>query len=175
MAAASSSSGAAGKKEGAKKAELVVNVKYRNTLPTLPFPPKFLPYPFDPARYGGRMGGCANRACGGSRARARRFVTYTRTSLEKHHPYEMLVPPNVGVDFDLIGFGPELRPAEPGTPMHPDDAALLVDAADDGAKKCGGRRVRGRAERGLTRRRRGNQGHARAVRAVAAPDHVLQQ
>jgi hypothetical protein len=34
-----------------READLVVNVKYRNTLPPLPFAPKFLPSPLLPDRY----------------------------------------------------------------------------------------------------------------------------
>ena len=29
---------------------IVVPIKYTNTLPPIPFPPKFLPFPFDPMR-----------------------------------------------------------------------------------------------------------------------------
>ena len=33
------------------RSELVCKVKYNNTLPDIPFDPKFITYPFDPNRY----------------------------------------------------------------------------------------------------------------------------
>jgi len=33
------------------RSELVCSVKYNNTLPDIPFDPKFITYPFDSTRY----------------------------------------------------------------------------------------------------------------------------
>ena len=44
------SSGAAGGR-GDRRVDIVCRVKYCNTLPDLPFDPKFITYPFDATRY----------------------------------------------------------------------------------------------------------------------------
>jgi len=56
-------------------------LKYRNTLPDLPFDPKLLQYPFDPLR----------------------FVRYSpHTTLETKFKFEMRPEPNLGIHIDLI-------------------------------------------------------------------------
>lgn len=80
---------------------LYVRVKYNNTLPDIPFDPKFLVNPLDVSR----------------------FVEYEATSLEQNAKHELLTPPNLGVDIDLIL--PE-RYAIPDIPEHdPEDDRLL--------------------------------------------------
>ncbi|XP_067831256.1 RNA polymerase II-associated factor 1 homolog [Heptranchias perlo] len=59
---------------------VVCRVKYCNSLPDIPFDPKFVTYPFDPNR----------------------FVQYKATSLEKQHKHELLTEPDLGVVIDLI-------------------------------------------------------------------------
>lgn len=80
---------------------LYVKVKYTNTLPDIPFDPKFLVNPLD----------------------IKRFVEYETTSLEQNAKHELLTTPHLGVDIDLIL--PE-RYAIPLIPEHdPDDDRLL--------------------------------------------------
>ena len=57
-----------------------VKVKYLNTLPDIPFDPKFIAYPFDPNR----------------------FIKYNSTSLEKNFKWDILCEQDLGVRIDLI-------------------------------------------------------------------------
>lgn len=77
---------------------LNVKVKYNNTLPDIPFDPKFLVNPLNISRY----------------------IDYEATSLEQNSKQELIVPPDLGVDINLIL--PE-RYAIPENPVH--------DAEDD--------------------------------------------
>lgn len=82
---------------------LFVRIKYNNTLPDLPFDPKFLINPLSLSRY----------------------VDYETTSLEQNSKHELLAPNDLGVDIDLIL--PE-RYAIPDRPMHdPEDDKLIND------------------------------------------------
>ncbi|XP_067875242.1 RNA polymerase II-associated factor 1 homolog isoform X2 [Heterodontus francisci] len=63
-----------------ERSGVVCRVKYCNSLPDIPFDPKFVTYPFDPNR----------------------FVQYKATSLEKQHKHELLTEPDLGVIIDLI-------------------------------------------------------------------------
>ncbi|XP_078483282.1 RNA polymerase II-associated factor 1 homolog [Ciona intestinalis] len=82
---------------------LVTRVKYCNTLPDIPFDPKFIRYPFD----------------------ANRFVDYKPTSLEKQHKTELHTDHDLGVVIDLIN--PDTYKVNPSTWIHPADEALLED------------------------------------------------
>lgn len=82
---------------------LFVKVKYNNTLPDIPFDPKFLVNPLSLSR----------------------FVDYKTTSLEQNSKHELLTPMDLGVDIDLIL--PE-RYAIPDHPAHdPEDERLIND------------------------------------------------
>lgn len=82
---------------------LAVKVKYNNTLPDIPFDPKFLVNPLDISRY----------------------IGYETTSLEQNSKHELLTPMDLGVDIDLIL--PE-RYAIPQDPVHdPEDEKLIND------------------------------------------------
>lgn len=82
---------------------LFVKVKYNNTLPDIPFDPKFIVNPLNISR----------------------FVEYQTTSLEQNSKHELLTPMNLGVDIDLIL--PE-RYAIPANPIHdPEDEKLIND------------------------------------------------
>ena len=59
---------------------MICRVKYGNSLPDLPFDPKFIAYPFE----------------------AQRFIAYAPTSLERHYKYELLTETDLGVHVDLI-------------------------------------------------------------------------
>jgi RNA polymerase II-associated factor 1 len=74
----SSAQAAAGAQE--RKSELVCRVRYGNTLPDIPFDPKFIAYPFEPSR----------------------FIQYAPTSLERNYKYELLTEHDLGVHVDLI-------------------------------------------------------------------------
>lgn len=78
---------------------------YKNTLPDIPFEPKFLEYKFDDDR----------------------FTSYNTTSLERQHRIELHVPRNLGIHIELI----DPRAYQPTdrlkTSLHPADEALLED------------------------------------------------
>ncbi|XP_067000190.1 RNA polymerase II-associated factor 1 homolog [Anabrus simplex] len=82
---------------GERRSELVCRVKYCNTLPDIPFDPKFITYPFDSTR----------------------FIQYKATSLERNYKYEVLTEHDLGVTIDLINkdaytneYGAQLDPAD---------------------------------------------------------------
>lgn len=82
---------------------LYVKVKFNNTLPDIPFDPKFIVNPLNISR----------------------FVEYETTSLEHNLKHELITPTDLGVDIDLIL--PE-RYAIPDNPVHdPDDDRLIND------------------------------------------------
>lgn len=82
---------------------LFVKVKYNNTLPDIPFDPKFIVNPLSISR----------------------FVDYQNTSLEQNSKHELITPLDLGVDIDLIF--PE-RYAIPDHPIHdPEDDRLIND------------------------------------------------
>lgn len=81
-------------------------MKYTNTLPDLPFDPKFVSYPFDETR----------------------FVVYSTTSLEKNFKYEILTEPDLGVDVELVVPNAyNLPPNVPPPPLDPKDERLLEE------------------------------------------------
>ncbi|KAG5443697.1 RNA polymerase-associated factor [Clonorchis sinensis] len=82
---------------------LLCRLKYRNTLPELPFDPKFLAYPLEPSR----------------------FLQYVATSLERNYKHELLTETDVGVDVDLID--PDVFKIDKSVKLHPDDERLLED------------------------------------------------
>jgi len=94
------------KRGRAVETSLLVQPKYSNALPDVPFAPKFLEYPFDPNR----------------------FVTYNHTRLEKTHKFQLHVPSDLGVEVDLID-GITLGNPE-AVDLDPRDEALLKDAAN---------------------------------------------
>ena len=63
-----------------KRSDIVCRPKYTNSLPDIPFDPKFITYPFD----------------------ANRFVQYNATSLERNYKHELLAEHDLGVTIDLI-------------------------------------------------------------------------
>jgi len=67
-------------KTGEKQKQLLCRMKYSNTLPDIPFDPKFISYPFE----------------------AHRFVQYNPTSLERNFKYDLLTEHDLGVPIDLI-------------------------------------------------------------------------
>ncbi|MCL4138087.1 UNVERIFIED_CONTAM: hypothetical protein GTU68_013758, partial [Idotea baltica] len=85
------------------RSDLVCRVKYCNTLPDIPFDPKFINYPFSSNRY----------------------VQYKPTSLEKNYKYEVLTEHDLGVCIDLIN--PDAYAVQPGAELHPTDERLLED------------------------------------------------
>lgn len=82
---------------------LLVKVKYNNTLPDIPFDPKFIVNPLSISRY----------------------VDYVTTSLEHNSKHELLTPMDLGVDIDLIL--PD-RYKTTDNPVHdPEDDRLIND------------------------------------------------
>ncbi|KAJ9576908.1 hypothetical protein L9F63_006526 [Diploptera punctata] len=61
-------------RQGERRSELVCRVKYCNTLPDIPFDPKFITYPFESTR----------------------FIQYNPTSLERNYKYEVLTEHEIG-------------------------------------------------------------------------------
>ncbi|GLG96208.1 Rna polymerase ii-associated factor 1-like protein [Gryllus bimaculatus] len=88
---------------GERRSELVCRVKYCNTLPDIPFDPKFITYPFDSTR----------------------FIQYNPTSLERNYKYEVLTEHDLGVTIDLINK--DTYSGEPGAQLDPADEKLLEE------------------------------------------------
>ncbi|XP_064487881.1 RNA polymerase II-associated factor 1 homolog [Ornithodoros turicata] len=93
------------KKAGERRSELVCRVRYCNTLPDIPFDPKFISYPFEPNR----------------------FVSYKATSLERNYKHDLLTEHDLGVTIDLID--PKTYEIDPNATLHPDDEKLLEEEA----------------------------------------------
>ena len=87
-----------------KKSDLLCRIKYCNTLPDIPFEPKFITYPFDSSR----------------------FIQYNATSLERAYKHELLTEHDLGVTIDLIN--PDTYKLNPNAPsIHPDDEKILEE------------------------------------------------
>ncbi|KAM4628252.1 RNA polymerase II-associated factor 1 homolog [Polymixia lowei] len=86
-----------------ERSGVVCRVKYCNSLPDIPFDPKFITYPFD----------------------QNRFVKYKATSLEKQHKHELLTEPDLGVTIDLIN--PDTYRIDPSILLDPADEKLLEE------------------------------------------------
>ncbi|XP_074789570.1 RNA polymerase II-associated factor 1 homolog isoform X1 [Athene noctua] len=86
-----------------ERSGVVCRVKYCNSLPDIPFDPKFITYPFD----------------------QNRFVQYKATSLEKQHKHDLLTEPDLGVTIDLIN--PDTYRIDPGVLLDPADEKLLEE------------------------------------------------
>uniref|UniRef100_A0AAR2LM37 RNA polymerase II-associated factor 1 homolog n=1 Tax=Pygocentrus nattereri TaxID=42514 RepID=A0AAR2LM37_PYGNA len=86
-----------------ERSGVVCRVKYCNSLPDIPFDPKFITYPFD----------------------QHRFVQYKATSLEKQHKHELLTEPDLGVTIDLIN--PDTYRIDPNIVLDPADEKLLEE------------------------------------------------
>ncbi|XP_073673630.1 RNA polymerase II-associated factor 1 homolog [Garra rufa] len=86
-----------------ERSGVVCRVKYGNSLPDIPFDPKFITYPFD----------------------QHRFVQYKATSLEKQHKHELLTEPDLGVTIDLIN--PDTYRIDPNIMLDPADEKLLEE------------------------------------------------
>lgn len=90
-------------KPGEKRSDLVCRVKYNNTLPDIPFDPKFITYPFE----------------------SNRFFTYKPTSLERSFKYDLLTEHDLGVTIDLIN--PETYKIDLNANPEPEDERLLEE------------------------------------------------
>uniref|UniRef100_H3DFJ2 RNA polymerase II-associated factor 1 homolog n=1 Tax=Tetraodon nigroviridis TaxID=99883 RepID=H3DFJ2_TETNG len=86
-----------------ERSGVVCRVKYCNSLPDIPFDPKFITYPFD----------------------QHRFVQYKATSLEKQHKHDLLSEPDLGVTIDLIN--PDTYRIDPSVLLDPADEKLLEE------------------------------------------------
>ena len=86
-----------------KRSELVCRVKYNNTLPDIPFDPKFITYPFE----------------------SNRFIQYKPTSLERTYKYDMLTEHDLGVTIDLIN--PDTYKANLNSYADSEDERLLEE------------------------------------------------
>lgn len=85
------------------RSDLVCRVKYCNTLPDIPFDPKFLKYPFA----------------------MNRFIEYKPTSLERNYKYDVLTELDLGVDIDLIT--PDVYTVTGNEVLDPADEKLLEE------------------------------------------------
>uniref|UniRef100_A0A671S3D8 RNA polymerase II-associated factor 1 homolog n=1 Tax=Sinocyclocheilus anshuiensis TaxID=1608454 RepID=A0A671S3D8_9TELE len=90
-------------REDGHRSGVVCRVKYGNSLPDIPFDPKFITYPFD----------------------QHRFVQYKATSLEKQHKHELLTEPDLGVTIDLIN--PDTYRIDTSILLDPADEKLLEE------------------------------------------------
>ncbi|XP_076832376.1 RNA polymerase II-associated factor 1 homolog [Brachyhypopomus gauderio] len=86
-----------------ERSGVVCRVKYCNSLPDIPFDPKFITYPFD----------------------QHRFVQYKATSLEKQHKHDLLTEPDLGVTIDLIN--PDTYRIDSSIVLDPADEKLLEE------------------------------------------------
>ncbi|XP_069631553.1 RNA polymerase II-associated factor 1 homolog isoform X2 [Haliaeetus albicilla] len=91
------------REEPGHRSGVVCRVKYCNSLPDIPFDPKFITYPFD----------------------QNRFVQYKATSLEKQHKHDLLTEPDLGVTIDLIN--PDTYRIDPSVLLDPADEKLLEE------------------------------------------------
>eukprot|EP00128_Syssomonas_multiformis_P004967 Colp12_sorted_trinity150504_noHs@34105 len=99
--------GTPAKSSSSSMPEFLCKIKYRNTLPDIPFGPKHLSYPFNPMR----------------------FVQYQPTTLEKKHKHPLLTEQNLGVPIDLVD--PDAYIVGDGlVKLDPKDEALLDDRSD---------------------------------------------
>lgn len=88
---------------GERKSELVCKVKFNNTLPDIPFDPKFITYPFE----------------------SHRFVQYNPTSLERSYKHELLTEHDLGITIDLIN--PDTYSIDPDGYLEVEDEKLLEE------------------------------------------------
>ncbi|XP_017756091.1 PREDICTED: RNA polymerase II-associated factor 1 homolog isoform X1 [Eufriesea mexicana] len=86
-----------------KRSELICRVKYCNTLPDIPFDPKFITYPFESTR----------------------FIQYNPTSLERNYKYEVLTEHDLGVEIDLINK--DTYAGDVNAQLDPADEKLLEE------------------------------------------------
>eukprot|EP00117_Sycon_ciliatum_P015658 scpid87147/ scgid15415/ RNA polymerase II-associated factor 1 homolog len=100
-----SSSSKSSHRSSIKQSDFVCRVKYGNTLPDVPFDPKFLVYPFEQNRY----------------------VQYKPTTLERGHKHELLTEVDLGVPIDLIDPRTYAADSSSTTELHPVDEMLLED------------------------------------------------
>ncbi|KAI1286350.1 RNA polymerase II-associated factor 1 -like protein [Halotydeus destructor] len=91
-----------------RKSELLCRVKWNNTLPDIPFDPKFITYPFD----------------------SNRFVSYKPTSLEKSYKHDLVAEHDLGVNIDLINPETYATVPEGQNFLSPEDERLLDDDAN---------------------------------------------
>ncbi|XP_017783239.1 PREDICTED: RNA polymerase II-associated factor 1 homolog [Nicrophorus vespilloides] len=90
-------------KPGERKSELMVKVKYCNTLPDIPFDLKFIAYPFESSR----------------------FIQYNPTSLERNYRYDVLTEHDLGVNIDLINK--DIYAVDPDAYLDGADEKLLEE------------------------------------------------
>ncbi|CAD7091864.1 unnamed protein product [Hermetia illucens] len=86
-----------------RRPELMMRVKYCNSLPDIPFDLKFLVYPFENDR----------------------FIQYNPTSLERNYKYEVLTEHDLGVGIDLINR--DIYHPDPYAQLDPADEKLLEE------------------------------------------------
>eukprot|EP00124_Ichthyophonus_hoferi_P003857 Ihof_evm2s368 gene=Ihof_evmTU2s368 len=86
--------------------DLLCRIKYRNTLPDIPFDAKLLAYPFDPLR----------------------FIRYRPSSVEIAHKFDLISESNLNIPIDLID--PDAYHVSANATLHKDDLALLEDIGD---------------------------------------------
>jgi len=88
-----------------RKSDLICRVKWNNSLPDLPFDPKFITYPFE----------------------SNRFVSYKPTSLEKMFKHDLLTEHDLGVTIDLINPDTYASTASSALYLQLEDERLLEE------------------------------------------------
>lgn len=96
-----------------RRSDLLCRVKWNNSLPDIPFDPKFIMYPFDQDR----------------------FKKYKPTSLEKEYKHDLLTEHDLGVSIDLVSPETYAVPAEV-IGLSPEDEKLMEE--DSGISGDGG-------------------------------------
>lgn len=110
------------------RSELICRVKYCNTLPDIPFDPKFITYPFESTRYVLiikfyafiKWSFVVNII-----VLLNRFIRYNPTSLERNYKYEVLTEHDLGVEIDLINK--DTYAGEVNAQLEPADEKLLEE------------------------------------------------
>lgn len=87
------------------RSELICRVKWNNTLPDLPFDPKFITYPFE----------------------TNRFIKYKQTSLEQTFKHDLVTEHDLGVTIDLINPETYAIPLNQSLQLHHEDERLLEE------------------------------------------------
>jgi len=103
-----------------QRSDFLCRIKFRTSLPDIPFDPKLREYPFDPMR----------------------FVQYTTTSLERDHKHAIHPEPDLGIPIDLIDQDIYKQPNNPADRvLAPEDQELLQESSTSLAQKPAKRRI----------------------------------
>eukprot|EP00047_Mylnosiga_fluctuans_P016875 m.57055 g.57055 ORF g.57055 m.57055 type:complete len:382 (-) comp6809_c0_seq3:100-1245(-) len=93
--------------------QLVTSVHFNNKLPSIPFPPKFLPFPFD----------------------ATRFIRHKDTSLERNYKFKLLFPNNGAIPVELVDPSAYVTPVGARLDAQDEDLARAASSHQEEQRK----------------------------------------